>query len=527
MEAIDLKDEARECIRVRKDFRYFLDNYAWIEDKITLMAVPFKLWPSQVRILKHFLTAVLLIILKARQLGLTWLTAAYCLWLAITKPLQLVVVISAKEEWAIEFLDRCKFILERLPAWMIPQINSQTKTILEFVHVDQKGNPIFSTIKSLTTTPAGAQSKTPTLLVMDETARIENIKSIYASSKPGIDAAKARIILISNSIKDGVGWSWTRDIYQKSMQGVNDFVRIFMPWWDHPGRNKARFIEEQKRGDMDDDDISQHYPATESEAISTLLGSYFGKTLARHTHTLEGIKGRFIKNKFNEIEFKPDPKGIVEIWRYPYHLTKDWDGVFWEKRYAIGSDISEGLGQTDSLAYVIDRLEDEFVCRIKSNRIDAHQWATQLHAASQYYRSADRDALICPERTGAGITTCKRLLKLNANLYMKLIPGKVGDKPHPEIGWSETQSGKHDLCGDLKNWLRTMKGILYCGLLVEQCSTYIRHDTGKLDPEEGKYGDAVIAAGCTLQASFFLGGKPVAVPEPVTGWLAQWQQGTI
>jgi hypothetical protein len=435
----------------------------------------------------------------------------------------LIVVISAKEEWAIEFLDRCKFILQRLPDWMIPKININTKTILEFIHVDQEGKPIFSTIKSLTTTPSGAQSKTPTMLVLDETARNEHVKSIFASSKPGIDAAKARIILISNSIKDGVGWSWTRDIYQKSMQGINDFTRIFMPWWDHPGRSRKDFIEQQKAEGMDEEDISQHYPATEAEAISTLLGSYFGKVLERHTHTMSGHRGRIEKSKQGDYQFIEEKKGILEVWRYPYFLHEKWDGVQWTIRYVIGSDISEGLGGSYSVAYVLDRKLDEIVARLRSNRVDAYRWATMLYNLSQYYENA----LICPERTGAGITTCKRLLDLNANIYLKTIPAKVGKSITVEVGWNQTEQGKHDLLGDFKNWLRTTKGVVYCAILLEECSTYIRHENGKLDPEEGKLGDCVIAGGCTIQADYFIGERPEAIEKGPVGWLAKHQAGEL
>ena len=65
-----------ECIKVYKSFLFFVLNYCWIEDKETSQAIPFALWDSQKSILHAFLTAYRLIILKARQLGLTWLCAA-------------------------------------------------------------------------------------------------------------------------------------------------------------------------------------------------------------------------------------------------------------------------------------------------------------------------------------------------------------------------------------------------------------------------------------------------------------------
>ena len=89
-EKMTLKDEVLECKAVCESFLYFLDNYCWIEDKAAGEAIPFDLWPAQRNIIPKFISSRLLIILKARQLGLTWLTAAYCLWVSITKRMQLI-----------------------------------------------------------------------------------------------------------------------------------------------------------------------------------------------------------------------------------------------------------------------------------------------------------------------------------------------------------------------------------------------------------------------------------------------------
>jgi hypothetical protein len=209
------------------------------------------------------------------------------------------------------------------------------------------------------------------------------------------------------------------------------------------------------------------------------------------------------------------------VWRYPYNLVEDWDGLMWKRRYCIGSDVSEGIGESYSVAYVMDRYLDEIVARMRSRRIDAHKWGTKLHWLSVWYDNA----LIVPERTGAGITTVKRLMDLNANLYMRTIPGKAGQPVTKEIGWSESQKAKHELCGDLKTWLGDCKTpAVYDRILIDECSTYILNDAGRLDPEEGKFGDAVIGAGCTIQGDLFIGRKPETITPPPTGWLKDWQK---
>ena len=102
-----------------------------------------------------------------------------------------------------------------------------------------------------------------------------------------------------------------------------------------------------------------------------------------------------------------------------------------------------------------------------------------------------------------------------------MVPDTVGSGLTKQYGWHESNQSKHELCGDLKAWLRNMRGTLYDAILIDECSTFIRMDNGKLDHEEGKRSDCVIAAGLTVQASIFLGEPPKKIPEPLTGWRAQ------
>ncbi len=525
--AIDLRYQIEECKRVWESFQYFLDEYVWIEDKEQKTAIKLKLWPSQVGIIGSIICCLLLIILKARQLGLTWLTAAYVLWRSIKHPLHLTVIISVNEDLSIEFLNRVYFILDRLPEWLYPPVKTRTKQILEFAH--EKG--LVSTIKSMPTTEMGAQSKTPNILIMDETCMNRMAMSIYNSSLPGIEAARGQVIIISNSIKTGPGWGWTRDLYVASMKGLNGFKRIFLSWQAHPARPpdfRARMIQ----SGMDEIDVSEHYPETEAEAIETALGSYFGDSLKRHNQPVPGEKGWLKRNKDKEIEFIRDPRGPVEIWKFPYCEMQRWDGKYWTNRYSIGSDVSEGLGNTYSVAFVKDRLLDEFVCKIKSNRIDAVDWAEQLDLASQYYCNyIDRTqglkfkvdkitAVTCVEVNGSGQTTVKELIKRKVNQYVRIVPDVTGSGLTTQYGWPETQDAKYELANDLKQWFKTMKGRLYDGTLIDQCSIFIRHENGKLGHDEGvnKYDDDVIGAGLTIQASLFMGeGAKVIIP-PDTGW---------
>ena len=572
--AIDeIRWQSEECDKVLDSFEYFLDEYVWIEDKASNQPLKLTLWPDQRSVIPVIRNNLLIVILKAHQLGYTWLfVAAYSLYLSITKGMHQVVINSFSEDAGKEIMDRVNFIRHRLPDWLMPKIGTDNSLYLEFLHTDDAGAPVPSVIQVIPATEKGGQSKTPNVMIFDESCWNRYVSTAFSGSLPGITQAQGQIIIISNAIKTAPGWPFTRSIYTGSIKGENDFKRIFLPWWANPGRSRevvkqldgetmvdgkgqpmSRFKLQQLRsggrdgGMMDEEDFIQRYPETEEEAISILGGSFFGQTLKRHTGTCTGVTGSLyvggqdvigiddikaaLLRADNEIEFVSDARGPLEIWRFPYNLVKGWTGDHWSRRYCGGSDVSEGIGESYSVGYVMDRLRDEFVCRGRSNRIDAYRWGTLMYVLSVWYSGAlewsrvggvTREiALLCVELTGAGRTTVKRLQDLGASQYLKMIEAQQGAGHTKQYGWQETQQAKHDLSEDLRTWYRTMRGTLYDAVLLDESSTWIKHDgTQRIGPEEGHYGDCVIGAGCTIQASHFLGGSPVRVRPPDAGWMA-------
>lgn len=517
MEKLTLDQKIDECVKVWESFEYFLDQWVFIEDKERHRPMKLTLWPKQREIIPTLLSERLLTLLKTRQVGLTWLAAAYVLWMGIRSPLFLAIIISASEDHAIEFLARVYFIMHRLPKWMLPPIKARTKMQLEFEHL---GGSV-ATIKSMPTIEMGAESKTPNILIIDEAHTIRTVKDIFNSSYPGIEQAKGQVIVIANSVKTGPGWPFVRDLYLDSMSGRNTFHRIFLPWQAHPER-PADFRERMERAGMAREDVVWHYPETEEEALAAVASSYFGDALPRHNQARPGIRGNFYRDaRTKDVMFTPTDKGIVELWRFPYFMVKGWDGRPWQRRYCIGSDVSEGLGQSYSVGYVMDRQIDEIICKVASNRIDAHMWAEILAMASEFYERA----LLTVERTGAGQTTVKRLEQLRANQSVRVTSGKVGKQLTSELGWHESQQAKHELCGDLRRWLKEMHGTIWDAELIGQCQTWIQDEMGRLGPEEGKLGDCVMAAGCTIQAHQYLGPAERIEPE-ADGWLARLQAET-
>ena len=79
----------------RADPVYFVENYCHIEDKDAPdLIAPFILWPGQKKALKAFADHRLCAVLKARQLGFTWLALAEAARLLVLWPGRTVVGLS-------------------------------------------------------------------------------------------------------------------------------------------------------------------------------------------------------------------------------------------------------------------------------------------------------------------------------------------------------------------------------------------------------------------------------------------------
>jgi hypothetical protein len=282
---------------------------------------------------------------------------------------------------------------------------------------------------------------------------------------------------------------------------------------DDTGVVPPAMIQAEREAGMSEEMIKQEFYCSFEASLSAC---FFTGALEGHDSVASGVTGSITVSKGKEYDFKEAQKGILEVWRFPYSLVDKWDERRWTHRYCIGSDISEGLGRDYSVAYVFDREMKEIVARMRTNQTDSHRWADRLNELSRYYENA----LIVPERNGAGITTIDRLRELKANLYLREVVDTIGKQVTKQYGFLETKEAKQLVCGSLKSYLTSKKPV-YDRLLLAECSTFIKdEEKEKLGADEGFHDDCVIAAALALHGDFSLP-KTEMVPVPVTGWRAR------
>ena len=98
----------------RTHLEYFVEKYGHIEDKdAETLIQPFNLWEAQREALRQFRDNKLKVILKARQLGITWLVIHYALW-KMLNPGRTVIGLSRTEDEAQELVRRMTVILDNM-----------------------------------------------------------------------------------------------------------------------------------------------------------------------------------------------------------------------------------------------------------------------------------------------------------------------------------------------------------------------------------------------------------------------------
>ncbi len=112
--------ERREWLKCSESCLYFIFNYCQIYDATRGDWIPFQLWPAQAHALRTILNNRLIVILKARQLGATWLALAFALWLALFRPAATILIFSRRDDEAIYLLsqERTRGMYARLPNFL-------------------------------------------------------------------------------------------------------------------------------------------------------------------------------------------------------------------------------------------------------------------------------------------------------------------------------------------------------------------------------------------------------------------------
>lgn len=347
----------RKC---KANVSYFIANYCHIYNATERDWVRFELWDAQRTTLAEFTNSLLALVLKARQLGLSWLTLCYALWLMRFHPSVAVLIFSKRDEEAIELLGRLKGITERLPDWMRGEIASSS------AHDYALANG--SSAKAFPTT--GGRSYTGSLVIVDEADFVQDLDALLNAVKPTIDAG-GQMIMISTVDKSRPESPFKR-IYRAAKRGHTGWRSIFLPWHARPGRT-PKWYEAQKADVMARtgalDDLYQEYPATDTEALAP-------RSLDKR------ISPMWIEACYDEMEplDVADAPALVGLEIYVPPVAG--------RKYVIGCDPAEGNPTSDDSALTVLDFATGEECAVLAGKFEPSAFGGYIALVSAYYNHA-------------------------------------------------------------------------------------------------------------------------------------------
>lgn len=279
-----------------------------------------QLYKFQKRLLKSFKNNRFNVVLSSRQSGKTTTITIYALWIACFQADKKITIVANKESTAKEIYTRIKMAYEQLPIHLKPAVKSWRKD--GFLLSND------SEIKISTTSAAGPRGASSNLLIIDEMAHCpqEVMKELWKSAIPIITASQtSQIVVISTpNGEDNKFYELCEEA--KKEKSFWNLERV--DWNDVPGRD-----EEWKKMTLallgnNEDDFDQEY------------GNVFLK------------KGKgVIDNSIIEELKKQSKEPIMVLDEGRYHI---FEYPQLNQLYAVGVDVGEGIGRTNSVAQVIN-----------------------------------------------------------------------------------------------------------------------------------------------------------------------------
>jgi Terminase large subunit, T4likevirus-type, N-terminal len=255
----------------------------WCENYVSIIGERgeclFRLWPGQRRMVEPLVSGEFLVILKGRQLGFTWLLAAYCLWLLVFRSNTTIFVVNQETMYAEEFIRRVDFMHERLPAWCQRRVSKRTEKRLRF-GTGGMGSEIIAVAGG----SKAARSFTADLAIFDEASRIPEFAATLGAVQPAIEKRQGQIVNLTTSAGPVAGfydlWMATYgdhgELLDDKGRGPTGFMPFFVHWSEAPGRGGDWYDRQKALLDaLSPVLIKQEYPNSIQEAWEQAAGRCF------------------------------------------------------------------------------------------------------------------------------------------------------------------------------------------------------------------------------------------------------------
>jgi hypothetical protein len=256
-------------------------------------------WAWQMDLLRWWVENPKSIILKARQLGCTWMAVAYAVWTVLYEPGANVLMYRQTEEDAKGLVFRFKQLLNSLPdyLWNGGKVVKETETQVHLEFPDGR----VSLLRAMASTSAAGHGETVALAILDEFSRIDRAGDIMKSVLPAV-GTKGRVCIISTANgryneQTGAGNHFHYLWEHAEESGI---ARRFLSWQAHPDRDQDWYEKSPEIQGLAPHERAEQYPSNPHEAFMFSNSLYFDKAAllwyAENAVKEPEFTGRFVRS---------------------------------------------------------------------------------------------------------------------------------------------------------------------------------------------------------------------------------------
>jgi hypothetical protein len=389
------------------------------------------------------------------------------------------------------------FILKNQPEWLLPEDWHRSKNQLN-------NFSMASDFTGYATTKDLARSDRRLAIFLDEYGAFDYAEGhgAYASC---VQATKT--VLMVSTHQGTVGAF--ADVVKRAKKFPHRFELISMPWWQDPDKAVGLEWREGKRWspwwqEMKDNSIneSKFLEEVEMDPMGAGAGYFSGEQIAQAEKTCRPAAhvGRleYDLETLEPVRWIEDGNGPLSLWG----LLPQGKPVADE--YALGVDVSAGVGRTPSTMAVVSKRTGEKVGEFVHSRLLPEKFAGYAIAVAKWFHGAQ---LIWETAGGTGVTFGKVVKdrQYRPVYFRRTSEDRLCPVPTDAMGWGSTASTKRDL---LENFRKSF-GYEYTersAALLEECQHYryaadgtgVEHAQAVEtdDPMEAgqNHGDLIIAA---------------------------------
>jgi hypothetical protein len=494
---------------------YAIETYLETFDKTQEGFVPFKLFPRQKEIIQAYDKHRFNLVTKPRQAGVSTTTAAYMAikvgWADEDNP-EAVLIIANKQELAFEFLAKIKDFLSQLPRWVwgaeyYGTPKNESKSIFITDSKKEIRLPNGSRVKAVATSKDALRGFTPTYLVMDEAAYIDNGAEVFGAALTALGTGGKATLISTPKGMDALYYK----TYDQAKKKENNFNIIEMKWYEDLRYNKdLRWLKE--------DQVEIEYEFT-YQSYERMLKDNWKPTSTWYEEMCRGMNNdakmiaqeldvSFIGSGGNVIaEEHIDFQNKNNVMEPKYTLGAENEIWIWEEpqeghQYIMGVDVSRGDGEDASTIVVIDFTTMEEVMEYQG-KIQPDLLAQIVEEYGEMYKAYT----VVDVTGGMGVSTVLKLLEFEYkrlhydNANGKILSARQRELTHfnkdNKIPGFHATNVRLPMISNLEYKIRTNGVKIRSSRLTSEMKTFV-YKNGRPDHMEGYHDDLLMSLGMAL-----------------------------